>query len=314
MTESAARDSIPPSRAKDELVLLANRAMRARRRPKVILFLWAWQAVWGAALAWPAASIVSASYGTHPEGDLPLFRAGGLELLDLLYGAQRAEAGLVNGHFFALLPLVLVAGLLPLGAVVASVAHATRDGTEPRLRVVIARGASAFGAFFWLLVAAAAASLALFLLVATAASATSAGFAARMGEAKADQLALIVAGVTLLPLVVVGVLHDLARAAVVRFRVGALRSIGLAWNTWRRAPVRSLWSWGWRALAAWVPVALGAFAAVRLGGRAGIALAALFGLHQAALLARAALRASWLARALRDVDHAHRVVKVVSPT
>jgi hypothetical protein len=43
----------------------------------------------------------------------------------------------------------------------------------------------------------------------------------------------------------------------------------------------------------------GAAAAARLGGREGIALAALALVHQLGVLARVALRASWLARALR---------------
>jgi hypothetical protein len=56
-------------------------------------------------------------------------------------------------------------------------------------------------------------------------------------------------------------------------------------------------------------VAVGALVAARLGGRGGGALVALLLVHQLVLFARVALRASWLAKAARAVDRAHRVVR-----
>jgi hypothetical protein len=53
---------------------------------------------------------------------------------------------------------------------------------------------------------------------------------------------------------------------------------------------------------------VGSLVADRVGGRGGFALFFLFVIHQLAIGTRVALRASWLARALRDVDQAHRVV------
>ena len=67
----------------------------------------------------------------------------------------------------------------------------------------------------------------------------------------------------------------------------------------RPAPVVS---WAWRALAALVPVASGRWSG-RLGGRGGSRCCAR-GCHQAVVLARVALRVSWLARALRAADAA----------
>ena len=55
---------------------------------------------------------------------------------------------------------------------------------------------------------------------------------------------------------------------------------------------------------------IGAMVAGRLGGRDGAALVVLTVVHQLVLLSRAALRASWLAKALRAVDHAHRVLRM----
>jgi hypothetical protein len=54
---------------------------------------------------------------------------------------------------------------------------------------------------------------------------------------------------------------------------------------------------------------MGAFVAGRLGGRGGGALFVVAALHQLVILARVALRASWLAKAMRLVDDAHRVLK-----
>jgi len=70
------------------------------------------------------------------------------------------------------------------------------------------------------------------------------------------------------------------------------------------APLGLFWSWGWRALASLLPVAFGAIAAERMGGREGKALVGMFVIHQVIVGARVAFRASWLAKAMRIVDHA----------
>ena len=58
---------------------------------------------------------------------------------------------------------------------------------------------------------------------------------------------------------------------------------------------------------------IGAVVASKIGGRGGGALLALTAIHQLVVLTRVALRASWLAKALRLVDKAHRVTKVGTP-
>src|SRR5260221_8918144 len=99
-------------------------------------------------------------------------------------------------------------------------------------------------------------------------------------------------------------MHDLARRAVVRFRLSAFRALALATRSFRRTPASLCWSWGWRALVSLAPVAAAAALAEGIGGRGGIALVVLALVHQAVVLARVALRASWLARAVRVVDGA----------
>jgi hypothetical protein len=107
----------------------------------------------------------------------------------------------------------------------------------------------------------------------------------------------------------VGVLHDLARAAVIRFNVSGFRAIVLGWNAYRRHPIVSFWSWAWRGAAAVVPIVAGSVVAEKLGGRSGGSFLMLIAMHQLVIGARVALRASWLAKAIRAVDHAHRVIR-----
>ena len=303
--------SVSEGGAEGELVLLRTAAMRARNRPLAILGLWAWEAAWGLVLAWPVASYVSAAYGTHPQGDAPLFADGGLALMDLVYGAQRSDVALVRGHLLALAPVAAVATLVPIAALLVSMAHATRARRRPSLRACLTRGAESFGALFWLLVLATFAGGLLVFLATLLGGWVTDALTARSGEARADQVGFVVGIVALLPAAFSGVLHDLARAAAVRFRVPSGRAIVLAWNTWLRSPVATLWGWAWRSALAWVPVIVATAGATRLGGRGGAALFAVLLLHQAALLTRVAVRASWLARALRAVDEAHHVLKVV---
>jgi len=133
--------------------------------------------------------------------------------------------------------------------------------------------------------------------------------AGRLGDARADQLGWLV-GLVILGLAgVVGVLHDLARAASVRFRVRTIRACRCAMNAFLRNPTSMLWSWAWRAAAGWAPVAIGSLVAAKLGGHGGVALFALTIVHQLVALSRVAFRASWFATALRAVDHAHRVIR-----
>jgi hypothetical protein len=299
---------LPPTSPNDELVLLATDSMRARRRPLAILTLWAWQAALATVVAWPAAAAVSAYYGTHPSGDAPLWQPGGLPLLEMLLDARsaRRETIALAGIVFLVAGL---ADLLPLGGLLASMAYVTRDKRSPRLRALLRRGAAAFPTFALLF---AMASMAEGLLVGSALTIAfpfgDEAIVVKLGDARADQVAWLAALAILGVAAIVGVLHDLARAAAVRFRVKALRSWRLAFNALARSPASVLWSWVWRGLAGWAPIVLGALVAARLGGRGGGALVALFLVHQLVLVVRVALRASWLAKALRAVDRAHRVI------
>jgi uncharacterized membrane protein (GlpM family) len=292
----------------DGLALLENDAMRARRRPVAIAQMWAWEAAVGAIVAWPVATVVRAAYGGHPQGDAPLWTPGALDLAQLGLYTAPARAGLIM-QTIALLAIGAVVGILPTSALIASLAFVRRDRRPPPLRTVLVRGIDAFPSMFVLLVAAVCFQLLVGLVAIVVGQALSSGLVEKMGEARSDQIGALATLLILGLALVIGVAHDLARAALMRYRVGVLRAAELASNTLRRSPASLVWSWAWRAIAAWVPVLMGSLVADRLGGRGGAALFALFLVHQLVIASRVALRASWLAKGLRAVDHAHRVIR-----
>jgi hypothetical protein len=293
--------------ARDGLFLLANDSMRARRRPLAILFLWVVQTTLASFVAVPAAAAVASWYGRHPAGDAPLWQPGGLPLLDLFLDARgvRRETLVVAGSVFLLAGF---ADLIPIGTLLAAIGYVTRDRRSPSLRALLPRALAAFPTLATLFASAALTEGAIVGIAFEISSYVAEATQATLGDARADQTALLTALAILALASVVGVMHDLARAGAVRFRVRAQRSWGLAANALARAPARVMWSWAWRGLAGWVPVAVGAVVAAHFGGRGGAALAALFVVHQVALVVRVAFRASWFASALRAVDRAHKVV------
>jgi hypothetical protein len=291
-----------------ELVLLGNRSIRARARPGMISFLWLWQIVFAIFLTWPTAALVGQAYGNHPRGDAVLFEPGGLALADFVWHARRFSGALL-AHDTIFAAFSVIGGLLPLSALLASMTYTTRARRSPRPRQLARFAVDAFGRMLALFVIAGALEV-LFVGIAMMLGAyVSDSSLARLGEARADQLGWLVSFLFFLVALAVGVLHDLARASVVRFRVGALKACRLAWNTFRRHPVSLFGSWGWRAAAGLVPIAAASMVTDRIGLKPGSSLLAIFALHQVVVGARIALRASWLASALRAVDHAHRVFK-----
>jgi hypothetical protein len=121
-----------------------------------------------------------------------------------------------------------------------------------------------------------------------------------LGDAPAQLLGAAVAAVVALPAVFLAIAQDLARASIVRFRRGALHAFFSASGALRRTPVGLAWAWAWRAAAGLAPVVAAAAVASRTGGATNpLALVLLAVVHQAAVVARIALRASWLAKALR---------------
>jgi hypothetical protein len=144
--------------------------------------------------------------------------------------------------------------------------------------------------------------LALLAIAAWAFGATREALEPRYGDARADQIAALACFAVLFLAATAAVLHDLARAALVRHRAGTMPAIRAALVTFRRVAFRVLWSWAWRALAGLAVVVAVSMVVPRFATRGTGALLAVALLHQLVIIARASLRASWLARALRAVD------------
>jgi hypothetical protein len=282
------------------LVRLSSKSVLARRRPGAVLLLWAWDAALGVVLGSSFASIASGAYGRHPDGDAPLFAPGGLELLDLARQSVAARGPLLS----ALLVVVVAArlgGLLPSAAVFADLLFTTRARRPPPWREALSRGVLALPSSFTLEVFTLAAQAGVVTLgvaiLAAASSPLTASFGTRGGDLALAGLGLVAFAAT----AVVGVVGDLTRAAVVRWDANALVAGKRGVESFLARPVALTWSYGWRALSSWVPVAIGAWLAGRMGGRGGAALLVLGAFHQCVVLVRAAIRASWMARALRAV-------------
>jgi hypothetical protein len=295
-------DARPPD---DALVLVTTPSMRARRHPRAVVAMWAWQTVVAALVAWPAAGLASAAWGGDVHGDGALWAPGGHALLDWLWHDADGLRSWLHG---ALLTFALgaLAGLVPVGALMTCLAYATRDRRAAGFARSIAAGLRAFGPMLVLLVVAGLAQAVVVVAGAVLAHGVEEWTHVSLGEARAQQLEGLVILVVLGFASILGVIHDLASAAVVRFHVRGMRALVLGARAWRASPLHSWWSWAWRAACGVAPVLVAGAAAGRLGGRGGVALVFLFVLHQAVVLARVALRTSWLARALRGVDAALR--------
>ena len=294
----------PESVRKDtRLLLVSNDAMRARRRPIAVIAFYIYQLVVSIVVSYPVSRALANVFGGHPRGDGVLFDDGGWALLALRSGWEKASPAFF-GLLFVVTIVGAVAGLVPLSALLTSISHATPDMRAPRLRHLAPYVAVTFAPLVYLLALGSAMELALLAVAAWAFGATRETLEPKYGDARADQIAALACFAVLFVTAIAAVLHDLSRAALVRYRAGTFAAIRAALGTFRRVAFRVLWSWAWRAFVGLALVISVAIVVPRFGARGFIAIAIL---HQLVAFARASLRASWLARALRAVDaHARK--------
>jgi hypothetical protein len=293
-----------PQPDRDGLVLLANDSMHARRRPWAIAGVWAWETAFALVVSWPAAALVRGAYGSHPRGDAALWSPGGLDLADLAVHELHA-IGALAWTAIGCAAVAAIAGLWPMAALMTSIAHATRERRAPGLARVAPTAVRSFRPMLFVLVLTTIVQAALAVGAAIGTASLQSWLTPKVGEAPGQAIGAVVLVLGLLFVWGVGVAQDLARASVVRFKISGLRAFAFGWRAFWRNKRTAYWSWAWRALASWVPVAIAAFVAGCLGGCGGRSLIALAALHQLVVYARVALRASWLARALRMVDSSH---------
>jgi hypothetical protein len=285
--------------ARSPLLLRPRHARRARAHPWGIAGVWAWRTALALAVAVPAATLVARVYGTHPRGDGPLWDPGGLALLDFLWRDGRALSP-VAATAEIMLVVGAVGGLIPAAALMMAIARVPRERAAATLAQTLSASLWAVPAFSFLLI--------VFFVTQVVTLAVGYGVAqivsswASVGAVRAERLGVAVGVVFVLLASGLGVVHDLAMAAVVCARARGARAIVLGVRAFGRSPLPLWWSWAWRWLAAGVPVAAIAVFTGAVGGRGGPTLWLVAVLHQGVVLTRVSLRASWLARALRAID------------
>jgi hypothetical protein len=289
------------------LLLVSNDAMRARRRPAAVIAVYLFQLALSLVVAWPISRALAAAFGGHPRGDSVLFDDGGWALVALRTAYNQAAPAI-----WGLVVLVTIfgalVGLVPVAALLTSMSHATPDLRAPRPRHLAPYVVATLRPLVTTLAIGSALELALLAAAAWAFGFVRESLQPRVGDARADQIAVLACAVVLLIAGAASVVHDLARAAIVRFRSGTFPAIFAALVTFRHRPLRIFWSWAWRGLASLALVLVVAWLVPRFGPRASVSLVAIVVIHQLVAFARVSLRASWLARALRavDVDAAER--------
>ncbi len=275
---------------------LAPEQMRARKRPGVIAVVSACKLVLGTAVALPLAIAVFGTGVTQwPGGDRVLWEPGGALLAEILSERPWLWVGAVRATLWLGLGAACL-GLVPLGSLMVSLCHAGRFGWSR----LVARGAELFGAFVALAVLTLLAQAALLLAISLVGLAGRSLLLPRWGDQAADLGFIGVLGLGALGTVALGVLHDLARAVVVRGRLRLREAVPAALSLAKTRAGAVLAAYLPRALASFGLV-VGAAAAVLASGLGrsgdGRVLAALL-VQQTAVLGVTGLKASWLARAL----------------
>jgi hypothetical protein len=270
---------------------------RARRRGGTIAIVYAVHTCTALAIAWPQSGLLSDQSAAMPGGDRVLFVPGGLYLLEAFRLSYRSMLSTARGDLF-LVVLAAYLGLLPLGALVTALCRSGKVGA----RDLLAGAGACFGRYSILLVLAFVSmgftgALALLSVGAAGLSPLS------LPETRAGVLTLVAVYAALALLIsLLGVVHDLARASVVRHDADVWSSLAVATATLRRRPLLVLAGWSLRTAAGLFLVGISiAFAsAVSIVTAPGFFAVAL--VDQLVAAALVALRASWLALALRLVD------------
>lgn len=266
---------------------------RALSRARPVLTLWAFRVGAGLVVSYPAARTLSA-FSPSPDGDALLFAPGGLHLMEALRLGWRPLGAAAESTSAVGLGLAF-AGLFPLAASLALLAH-------PRATVpeAAARAAEALPGLLLLGGATVLAQGAVAVFSSMALSQLSYSLGSLANEKTADLLVLLAGLVVLSVVLTLGLVQDLARAAIVHHR---MRPVGAAIVGLRALVARpGAVARGWLgpaglgvALVGATAWAVGAIDVSRPGaGRIAAALA----LHQATVLVLAGLRVRWLSRTL----------------
>lgn len=272
-----------------------------RARARAVLFVWLFRLGAGLAVSYPTARVVGAFIPpAFPAADAALFEPGGLYAVEALRLGGRAITAALQGSGFVFV-LLAVAASFPLALALSgllrpeeSVGSLARRGTEAMPALVALGGAAA-------------------LLQAIGIGVVAAGIAgltgsldAMMDEPFSDICIWLAALAATLPVVGLGLVHDLARAAVIRHEARARSAAFTAFRILLRIPRTVVARWLVPAVAGAGLIAVAAFVASALDvSRPGAArVAGVCVLHQATVLGLVVLRLVWLGETLRLVGPA----------
>jgi hypothetical protein len=272
----------------------------ARRRLGAIALLWASRLCAAVLVAWPIAGVFRAlGAGRGPERDAALFEPGALFLLEALRLGDKAllsaaQTAAFSWFIFSLLLLVPVAALL------VALAHEGRLELAAWLgralhhvpRFLLLAGVTVLGQALILLA---------FVLLYVPLHRLWLG---RVSERASDLLSVAWFGLAAAAVLLVSVLHDLARAANVRYGARASDNLVHAIAVLRHWPGKLAASSAAVGIASLLLVAGAAYAAdaAHLERPDTWRIVVVAFVHQGAALGLAALRAAWLALTLRLVS------------
>lgn len=276
---------------------LETSAIRARRRPGGVFAFWGLRLLAAWLLAAPVASALGGTgMARFPNGDALLFAPGGTYLVAaLMRGLGPLAAALQDTVWFALILGYL--SLVPLAGLMYALCHGGRLRPGDVARSALEQFAPfTLLAGLTLVVQAAVVLLGILLL-----SVLRQSIHSSLDPRDTDLWLLGAAGLVLLVVLAVGIVQDLARSALVRHRQGVRSALVVALQIARKRPLQVLLGWAVPAICSVAAVALGALAVGALHvERAGSArVIGALGLHQLVALALVAMKATWLAAALR---------------
>jgi hypothetical protein len=266
--------------------------LAARRRPRVVLFAWALEALVAWLLAGSWSELVGAVYGQHPDGDRALWWGRGLvDAADFVVRQRPALQALLASTAWGL-ALWFLAAIAVLGGVLSALSSKPLPFAQHVARAVGLYGRLAALQLVSLVMVLACLGGLLVFPIALFAS----GEVSPLRESIVVVVAVLATSIGLL---VGGAVVDLARAIVVRWDAHAGRAFLLA----MRAPHLV-----GRLATLSAPRVIAALGLIGFGAAASSSLRSVFAIavaHQLCGLGRVALRTSVLARALRLADDAY---------
>jgi len=292
------RAILPIGRIRAILPIGRIRAILPTVRIRAIALLWIWQGVLALVAGWPGAAMVRAAFAGDPDGEGVFLRPGGHALLSFLARNADGVQGALGGGLVVLV-VGAAASLLPTAMLFFAIEGDLRGRAPFSLKSTVVSAVRSFPAFAVLFV-----GFGLVQALLLGAGAFLAPLVANLseawaGEARSQVFAAIAVLVLALGAAYLALLQDVARAALVRRKQSALGGLGAGLTTLQAHPWPLMWAWAWRGALSWAPLAAIASAPGIAPTRGAPLFVAVALLHQGAVLWRIALRASWVAVAVR---------------